>query len=223
MGDKIRLLIVDDHLLVRDGAKVAIAHEPDIVLVGEGRCGEDFERLATQLRPDVVLLDLTMPQRLDKPRDAQNIFQPMLAILWCAQHYPSIRILILAQQVDFSVLDTSARTCIVGYLLKDDINAHTLPAAIRLVTEGYIYFSPLVNTALRNRTGLFPALTTRQIHVLRQVLAQPDKAYAYHAAALGIKEGTLKKHLHIIFKRLGVRSLAAAALLAVRAGWIDLS
>jgi len=203
----IRLLIADDHAVVRTGLMHLTATFDDIELVGAAEDGEEAVRLAADLRPDVVLMDLEMP-RLDGIEATRQIVESR----------PEAAVVVLTsfsdQQQILRALDAGA----VGYLLKDAA-PEELARAIRAAARGEAPLDPRASRALlRARTGGSPAeeLSGREREVLAMVArGLPNKLIARE---LAISEKTVKAHLTSVFRTIGVTDRTQAALWAARNG-----
>ena len=203
----IRLLIADDHAVVRTGLMHLTATFDDIELVGAAEDGEEAVRLAADLRPDVVLMDLEMP-RLDGIEATRQIVESR----------PEAAVVVLTsfsdQQQILRALDAGA----VGYLLKD-AEPEELARAIRAAARGEAPLDPRASRALlRARTGGSRAeeLSGREREVLAMVArGLPNKLIARE---LAISEKTVKTHLTSVFRTIGVTDRTQAALWAARNG-----
>ena len=203
----IRLLIADDHAVVRTGLMHLTATFDDIELVGAAEDGEEAIRLAADLRPDVVLMDLEMP-RLDGIEATRRIVEGR----------PEAAVVVLTsfsdQQQILRALDAGA----VGYLLKD-AEPEELARAIRAAARGEAPLDPRASRALlRARVGRSPVdeLSGREREVLAMVArGLPNKLIARE---LAISEKTVKAHLTSVFRTIGVTDRTQAALWAARNG-----
>ena len=209
--DTIRILVADDHPVVREGICGRLAREEDFLVVGQAVDGNEAIRQARRLCPDVVLLDVAMPG----PGAV-----PVLEEL--RQAVPQAQVLVLSAFDDdryvFGTLEAGA----AGYLLKDE-RLSTLVDAVRVVARGESWLSPRVaskvtHRALGKATGASsPPLTNREQEVLR-LMAQ-GKENAEIAATLVISEQTVKFHVGNIYAKLDVNSRTAAVVEAIRQGW----
>src|SRR5579859_3854246 len=215
MPDTIRILIVDDHPVVREGISAMLAREPDLQVVGEARDGIDAIDKARQLHPDVVLMDLQMP-RLDGAEAIRRI----------RSDDPSINFIVLttfdSDEFIFKGIEAGAR----GYLLKD-APRDDLFRAVRAVYRGESLIQPAVATKLLNRFAELsrrgPAedtLSAREIEVLQLMSRRaPNKEIARR---LFISESTVKTHVTNIFQKLGANDRTEAVTLALQRGLIQL-
>jgi DNA-binding NarL/FixJ family response regulator len=206
----IRLLIADDHPVVRDGLRAMLATQPDLELVGEATTGTQAVERARALRPDVVLMDLQMPG-LDGPA----------AIATLRQQAPEIRVLVLTTYGTDADITRAVDAGATGYLLKD-APREQLFAAIRAAAKGEAVLSPSVATRVlgRMRAPAQEALSPRELEILGAVargLSNKDIG-----RRLYVSEATVKTHLLRIFGKLGVDDRTAAVTVALERGIIRL-
>jgi len=215
MSETIRLLIADDHLIVRQGLRLILETEEGFDLVGEASDGAEAVKLAGELNPDVILMDLRMPG-----------MDGLTAIEQLAERQPEIAIVILTTFNEDDLMVRGLRAGAKGFLLKDT-NRETLFDSIRAAARGETLLKPDVMARLLAQTqspsGAKPQpesmdLTEREMEVL-QAAAQ-GKTSKEIAFALGISERTVKAHLGSIYQKLGVDSRAAAIAAAAGRGWL---
>jgi DNA-binding NarL/FixJ family response regulator len=206
----IRLLIADDHPVVRDGLRGMLASEADFEVVGEAGSGAEAVRLTERERPDVVLMDLQMPE-VDGATATAEI----------ARRFPETRVLVLTTYDTDADILRAVEAGATGYLLKDTPRERLFPA-IRSAARGETVLAPAVATRLVNRMRVpaEEALTSREIEVLELVARGASNADA--AATLFISEATVKTHLLHIFGKLGVDDRTAAVVQALQRGIIAL-
>lgn len=205
----ITLLIVDDHSVVRQGLRMFLSADPDLEIVGEARDGTQAVRLAHQLHPDVVLMDLRMPG-----------MDGISATATIRRELPDTEVVALTSVLeDISVVE-AVRAGAIGYLLKDT-EAPELRRAIKAAAAGQVQLSPEAAARLMreiaNDTNPQP-LTDRERDVL--VLLAQGSSNKDIAKRLTIGEQTVKTHIGHILSKLGVSSRTQAALYAVRAGLV---
>lgn len=194
----IRLLIVDDHPIVRSGLRGSFSNLEDIVVVGEAGNGEEGVKLAVQLAADVVLMDLRMP-----------ILDGVQATAQLRVTLPSARVIILTTFDSENDVLPAIEAGAIGYLLKDALPAE-LVAAVRSAARGESVLAPaatahLIGHVSRPESGV---LTNRELEVLQLVADGASNKEA--AAALFIGQASVKTHLQHIFHKLGVNDRAAA-------------
>jgi DNA-binding NarL/FixJ family response regulator len=211
----IRVLVADDHTLVRAGIRGLLEGLDSVEVVGEAGDGQETLRLAESVRPDIVLLDVGMPglNGLD------------VAARLTAQH-PSMRVLILSMHTSEEYVLRALRAGCAGYLLKGSAVAE-LELAIRAVARGETYLSPAVSKHVMDdyvrRTGgatdPIEALTARQREVL-QLVAEGHTSKDI-AERLGLSFKTVEAHRAQIMERLGIHDVASLVRFAVRMGLIS--
>lgn len=205
---KIRVLVVDDHVVVRIGLKTILQDEPDIEVVGEAGDGPGALAAYDQHQPDIVLLDLRMPD----VNGADLIKQLRV-------RDPGAKVIVLtsydADEDIYRAVQAGAR----GYLLKGTLPDGILEEAIRTVHAGRRLIPADVADRLANRLST-PELTPREIAVLE--LVAKGLSNAEIGTALSVSAGTIKTHLKRIYPKLGVADRTAAALAAVQRGIVTL-
>lgn len=210
MTDSIRLVLADDHPLVRAGIRAILAAEPDLILVGEAADGDEAQRLGLQLQPDVLLLDLNMPGQL-----AADIVARL------QKERPSVRVIALTAYDDDTYVRNLVEAGVAGYVLKEEAT-DVVVQAVRKVARGGAWYSPgimvqLAAIARGDQPGA-GLLGNRDLAVLRLVVE--GKTNQEIATNLAISEKTVEKHLTDIFTKLGVTSRVAAAVRSVREHWV---
>jgi DNA-binding NarL/FixJ family response regulator len=202
----IRLLIVDDHPVVRDGLSGMFAPDPGFEVVGEAADGAEALRLAQALKPDVILMDLRMPG-----------MDGVTAITELARRSIAVRVLVLTTYDTDSYVLPAIEAGATGYLLKDSPRAELL-RAVREAAAGQGVLSPAVATRLmsRVRTAETELLSQRELEVLELVAAGTTNKEA--AVRLFISEATVKTHLLHVYAKLGVTDRAAAVAEAFNRG-----
>jgi two-component system, NarL family, response regulator LiaR len=207
----IRVLIADDHEVVRQGLRTFLEIDPELEVVGEAADGREAVRLAHRLRPDVVLMDLLMPE-LDGIAATQLIRQEL----------PDTEVMALTSVLEDASVVGAVRAGAIGYLLKDT-RAKELRQAIKAAAAGQVQLSPEAAARLM-REVVAPerpeVLSQRETDVLR--LLAHGLANKEIAQRLSITEKTVKTHVSSILGKLGVQSRTQAALYAGRIGLVPL-
>ena len=207
----IRILIVDDHSVVRQGLKMFLGLDPELEVVGEAADGAEGVKQAKALNPDVVLMDLLMP-----------VMDGITAIGILRRELPDTEVIALTSVLEDSSVIGAVRAGAIGYLLKDT-ESDELCRAIKAAAAGQVQLSPKAAARLMRevRAPDSPeALTERETEVLR-LLAQ-GRSNKEIAAALTIGEKTVKTHVSNILSKLNVPSRTQAALYAVRIGLVSI-
>ncbi len=216
MADRIRVLIVDDHPMVRQGLRTFLDVQNDIQVVGEAADGETGVRVAGEVGPDVVLLDLRMPDS-----DGVVVLNGLRA------HGSAARVLVVTSFTDPATVLSALRAGAAGYVYKD-VDPQALAAAIRAVHAGHVLLHPDVARLLISATPYAGTpggegnaaprdrLTARELEVLAELAR--GRSNREIARTLGLAEKTVKTHVSAILGKLGVQDRTQAALHAVRAG-----
>lgn len=212
----IRVMITDDHLIVREGLRLILETADDIEIVGEAVGGADCLRLAPTLKPDVILMDLQMPH-----------MDGITAIEHLRKDFPEIAIVILTTYNEDDLMIRGLQAGARGYLLKDSSRENLLDA-IHAAARGETLLKPEIlarvlapqsapKTILSTQTD--STLTERELEVLQ--LAAKGERNKEMAYKLGITERTVKAHLQSIYQKFGVDSRAAAVAVAAGKGLLE--
>jgi DNA-binding NarL/FixJ family response regulator len=216
--DVIRILLADDHAVVREGTKELLDREQDLEVVAEARDGKEAVQLAISTRPDVIVMDFAMPEL--------NGIQATRQIKAIA---PSIAVLVLtaydSDQYIFAFLEAGA----AGYLLKD-VHVDELTRAIRAVHAGESVLHPAIARKVidrfilpaerRSEGNALDQLTERELDVLRLAGKGMSNREISHELAISVR--TVQTHLSNIFAKMGVGSRTEAVMYALRKGWLTL-
>jgi two-component system, NarL family, response regulator LiaR len=207
----IRILIVDDHRVVRQGLRMFLSLDSELEVVGEATNGAEAVRLARQLAPNVVLMDLLMP-----------VMDGVEATEAIRQELPDVDVIALTSVLEETAIYRAMRAGATGYLLKD-IDADELCHAIKSAAAGQVSLSPEVARRLLREVEPPPhpePLTDRETEVLQHLaLGKSNKEIA---SALVIAEKTVRTHVSSVLGKLGVSSRTQAVLYAVRVGLVSL-
>jgi DNA-binding NarL/FixJ family response regulator len=215
----IKVLLAEDHVVVREGIRELIQREEDMEIVGEAGDGEEAVQLAEQLEPDIILMDIAMP-KLNGIKATQRI----------KGSHPSISVLVLTaydnEEFIFALLEAGA----AGYLLKN-VGSRELLNAIRAVYDGESVLHPIIANKVFSRLQLGKRkhseqergelLTDRELEVLR--LGAQGLANKEIATGLFLGERTIQTHWRNIFNKLGVSSRTEAIMYGLRKGWISMN
>ena len=207
----IRILIADDHGVVRQGLRMFLSLDLDIEVVGEATNGEEALRMARELRPDVILMDLLMP-----------VMDGIEATRAIRAELPDVEVVALTSVIEDASVIGAVRAGAIGYLLKDT-DAEELHRAIRGAAEGQVQLAPEAAARMVDevRGPTSPeTLTERETEVLK--LLARGKTNKQIARALSVEEKTVKTHVSSILTKLGFQSRTQAALHAVRTGLVGI-
>ncbi len=212
MAQKTQILLADDHGLVRQGFRMILAAEPDMEIVGEASNGREALELAERLRPDVVVMDVAMPE-----------LNGIEATRRLAESSPRTRVLALSMHKDSVYVREILRAGARGYLLKDAID-RDLVSAVRAVARGEGYLSPAVSDAVlsdyrKHVSDPLDLLSSREREIL-QMLAE-GKTNKEIATVLKLSVYTVDAHRGRIMEKLNLHSIGELVRFAVRSGLID--
>ena len=214
----IRILIVDDQALFREGLRTLLSVQPDFEIIGEAANGEEALRMAVQNHPEVILMDLRMPV-LDGVKATERI----RAVL------PACRVIVLTTFDDDELVFDGLRAGAIGYLLKD-VSSNKLFDAIRAASKGEYTLLPSITAKViaefariprsnPNRTSeTSETLSPREQEILRLVASGDSNKEI--AERLVISEGTVKNHLSNILSKLSVKDRLQAVIRARELGWL---
>jgi len=208
----IRILLADDHILVRQGFKLILSEQPDMEIAGEAANGREAVEQAEKLQPDIVIMDVTMPEL--------NGIEATRRITAVA---PRSRVLALSMHKDAVYVREILRAGARGYLLKDSADADLI-AAVRAVAKGEGYLSPAISDAVltdyrKHVTDPLDLLTTREREVL-QMIAE-GKTNKEIATTLNLSVYTVEAHRGRVMEKLNLHSTGELVRFALRSGLID--
>ncbi len=205
-SESIRVLIVDDHTIVREGLVTLLEAFPDLTLAGEAANGQEAVKLCAEQNPDVVLMDLMMP-----------VMDGVTAIRKILKDHPDIRILALTSFVENEMVQTALEAGAFGYLLKN-ISARELAEAIRAAKAGKSSLAPEATQALIKAATAPPPLghdlTPRELEILEHLVKGLTNAQI--AQQLTISPATVKNHISNILPKLDASSRTEAVALALQ-------
>ena len=215
MKPRIRVLLAEDHALVRAGIRSLLASVPDIEVVGEAGDGREALAILERTPADVAILDITMP--------GMNGLEAASRV---AERWPATRVIILSMHSNEEYVARALRAGAAGYLLKD-AGTSELEAAIRAVVRGQTFLSPAVSVRAVTRNGgggadgktALEALTPRQREVL-QLIAEGHSTKGI-AAVLGLSVKTAETHRTQLMQRLEIHDVAGLVRYAMRVGLIN--
>ena len=213
--ERVRVLLVDDHTVVRNGLRLVFELEQDLEVVGEAENGREALERVAELRPDVVVMDLLMP--------VMNGVEATHAI---RAAFPEVEVVALTSVLDDRMVVDAIEAGAAGYMLKET-RPGELFEAVRAAARGEVRLDPRAQARLMRelRRPAAPAavgrdaLTEREFEVLRQLArGATNKAIAQ---VLGVGEATVKSHVSSVLAKLGLKSRTQAALHALREGWVS--
>jgi two-component system, NarL family, response regulator LiaR len=206
----IRLLVADDHEVVRKGLRTFLSFDTDLELVGEARDGREAVEMAGRLKPDVVVMDLMMPE-----------MDGIAATATIRRDYPEIEVIALTSVLEGASVADAVRAGAIGYLLKNS-TPEDLHRGIRAAAAGQVFLSPEAAAQLVRQVKAPERpepMTPREIEVLR--LLAHGRANKQIARELGVGEETVKTHVRNILGKLRAASRTQAALHPIRTGLVS--
>jgi len=217
---KITVLLAEDHLIVREGFRGLLKCERDIEIVGEAETGRQAVQLARKMRPDVIVMDIAMPQ-LNGLEATRQVLKAL----------PATRVIMLSAHADDAYVEQAIAAGATGYLIKQ-ASSHSLCEAIRQVHKGNTFFSPSIGRHLEHQYEKSPkqrrlgkkrsaSLSAREVEVLQLIAeGKPNKETAVE---LGLSIKTVEKHRQHLMQKLDIHDTAGLTRYAVSAGIIESS
>ncbi len=207
-----RVLIVDDHPVTRDGLRAAFSISDEVEVVGEAASGEEGVEAARSLSPDIVFMDVHMPG-IDGLEAARAILAER----------PDTRVILFTVEESRAAIAEAIQSGVSGYLLKD-VGPEDLISAAKLAMEGKAVIHPALTRTFLEEVRFLPKqggspLSRREIQILQQIAAGSSTKQV--ARELGISAHTVKTHLERIFDKLGANDRAQAVAIALRQGLVD--
>jgi two-component system, NarL family, response regulator NreC len=213
---RLRIVLGDDHALVRSGLRRLLERDQEFEVVGEAGDGLSVLQVVERQRPDVLLLDLSMPH-FNGVDTAQRLHETL----------PELKIIVVSMHVDEAYVLRALKAGVRGYVLKQSSEADVVDA-LRAVRAGHAYFSPEVSKLLaddfvrelksRNLTDSYDGLTFREKEIMQRLAEGVSNKDL--AAALNVSLSTIESHRYSIFQKLNVHTIAELVLYAVRRGLI---
>lgn len=219
--NKITIVVVDDHALIREGVIGMLAQREEMQVVGEGACGDDVFDLVEKHRPMVLILDLRMPQHED--RKSEERFDVLGSLERLQTEYPETAVIILSQHSNETFVKAAIKHGVRSYLLKDDNLSLDIRKAIDEILAGGVFFSRDVNILLydiapENQSGI--KLNDRKLEIINLLVRHPEKQIAELAAELHIAPSTMKGHLADLFETFEVPNRQALMIRVLQLGII---
>jgi two-component system, NarL family, response regulator LiaR len=209
--ETIRLLLVDDHVVVRQGLRMVLELEPDLDIIGEANNGQEALSLVKKLNPQVVLMDLLMP-----------VMDGVSAIRAIKKEYPDIEVVALTSVLEDRLVIDAVEAGAAGYLLKES-GPEELIEAIRAAAKGEVRLHPKAQKRLIKEVRtpeMRESLTERETETLRLIARGMSNKEI--AEQLGVSEVTVKTHVSSILSKLNLQSRTQAALFALKEGLVGL-
>jgi len=208
----VRVLIVDDHPVTRDGLRSALSRAHDLEVVGEAGTGEDAVTAAEALRPDLVFMDVRMPGigGIEATRAIRNVL-------------PDTKVILFTVDESRAAIAEAIQAGVSGYLLKD-VSSEDLHRAARMALEGKAVIHPALMKAFLDEVRFLPKdgsspLSPREVQILQHIASGSSTKQV--ARDLGISAHTVKTHLERIFDKLGANDRAQAVAIALRMGVVQ--
>jgi len=215
--DKIRVVILEDHIATAEGYRARLEIEPDIEVVSILSYGQDLESALEKTPVDVLLLDLRVPISAEN-RDS---YPTMYLLPDLLEQYPDLSVLVISMYDRPAMIDAVLDAGAEGYVLKDDREAYQeLPMLIRMIARGNMYLSARVreNWEAYRKDDTQPSLTPRQVQALALCASYPNERLSELARRMNLANATLRATLWGAYRKLGVNSRPAAVARARQMG-----
>lgn len=209
--NRIRVLIVDDHSVVRQGLTMLLGTDPELEVIGEAENGQVGLEKARELKPDLVLIDILMP-----------VMDGVTAIGHIRREFPQVEVLALTSVLEDDKVVAAVKAGAIGYLLKDNTHSKSLCQAIKAAAAGQVQLDPQAAAFLMRQVRQPDEpdpLTERETEVL--ACLGRGRSNKEIAAELKVGEQTIKTHVSNLLAKLGVQSRAQAVLHAIRLGLVE--
>jgi NarL family two-component system response regulator YdfI len=218
---QIRFILVDSLLLFRLGLKSTLRTQPQWQLVGEGVSRLELATLLATQQPQVAVVDGRLPLNTAPPKSTpENAYQLLASLPGLRRYCPTTHFLLLLEKSHSILLHLAMQARVSGCIDRDEVGLETLSAALQCIGQGQAYFSPKLQPILQEVPPALPPLSLRQLAILATLVYAPGRTYAVQAQALGITEHTLRTHMQLIYKQLGVNHRLAAMSVAIQRGWM---
>lgn len=211
----IRVVSADDYPSALYTNRHALQEANDIEIVEECEKADEIIPALSQSKPDILLLDLSMPTSTGAPP------QPISLIKKIAAKHPNIKIIVITGYFVPTILQETLDSDIRGYIMKDDFKPEELAAIIRQVVAGHLYISPMVQKRFYDEQHSFPKLTEREVEVIEVVAKNLDCNAEQQAGQLSITKHTLRNHLVAIYKEMDVTNKTHCVAKAMALGIIQ--
>jgi DNA-binding NarL/FixJ family response regulator len=209
MTKKIKVLLVDDHALVRRGFRVMLEDDPDVDVAGEASDGEEAVRVAEKLRPQVIVMDCALP-KMDGMEATRQI----------KKRWPEIAVLMLSMHAEDTWVRLALESGANGYILKSAVDLD-LADAIKRVAAGNTVLDPKVSLSTVLKGERASGLTAREVEILRLIVS--GKSNKEIAVGLGLSVNTVAVHRANIMESLGIHNTAELVVYAIKNGLVTLS
>ena len=209
----IKIILADDHVAIRDGFKLLLEREPDLQVVAEAGTGEEVVRLASLFKPDVILMDISMPE-----------LNGLHATHQILRNYPETKIIILSMHQNEGFVEQAVQLGVRGYLLKENASQEIIKAVREVVINNHPYFCPEVQEILIKKRELDarsldkPLINPREFEILQLIAEGKSNQEIANVLLLSVK--TVEHHKHALKEKLKIPNTAGLIQYALRKGII---